>query len=131
MMAYLKNKKVLGVLIGTLLVIGLVGITPKILHSQNTEGGGNAPVTLLFWGYAFDLNGNRKPYGTPVYAIHATDPNIPPREGSVKNDNGYYEIYGHPGDIGEPFYLNYNPNATSGTGPVTAPAEVNIFPSQW
>ncbi len=124
MMAYLKNKKVLGVMIGTLLVIGLVGITPKILHSQNTER------YKLFWEYAFTLNGERLPAGTEVWAIHAQNPEIK-RSGVVLNDLGYYEIWGHPPDVGQPFYLNYSPNATSGTGPVTAPAEVNIFPSQW
>ena len=131
MRTYLKNKKALGVLIGALVIIGLLGITPRLLHSQNTEGSGSTPLTRIFWGYAFDINGNRQPAGTPVYAIHATDPNIPPRVGSVKDNTGYYEIYGHPGDLGQPFYLAYSPNATSGTGPVTAPAEVNIFPSQW
>ena len=128
----MEPKKIVGLVMGALIVIGLVGITPRILHSQNTEGSeGSAPRVLIFWGYAFDFYGNRKHEGDPVYAIHATDPNIPSREGEVKNDYGYYEVYGHPGDIGEPFYLNYNPNATSGTGPVIAPAEVNIMPRQW
>jgi len=128
MRAYLKNKRVLGVLIGALVIIGLVGITPRILHSQNTEGSGGG--VLLFHGYAFDINGDRKEQGTEVWATEVNNPEASIR-GWVINDYGEYYIYGHTTNLGRQYYLNYAPHATSGTGPVTAPAEVNIMPSQW
>ena len=127
-MPYLKSKKVLGVLIGTLLVIGLVGITPKILHSQNTQGSGGG--VLLFWGYAYDINGDPKQPGDEVWATEVGNPNMS-ISGTVIYPNGYYEIRGYTYHLGRQYYLNYTPNATSGTGPVTAPSEANIFPSQW
>jgi len=128
MRTYLKNKRVLGVLIGALVIIGLVGITPRILHSQNTEGSEGG--VLLFWGHAYDINGNPKQPGDPVWATEANNPESSIR-GSVIDSTGYYQIWGHTTNLGERYYLDYSPHATSGTGPVTAPAEVNIFPSQW
>ncbi len=130
MRTYLKNKRVLGVLIGTLVIIGLLGITPRLLHSQNTQGSGSTGGVLLFHGYAYDINGNPKSAGSLVYATKVGNPEAS-ISGSVINDNGEYYIYGHTTNLGEQYYLNYAPHATSGTGPVTAPAEVNIIPSQW
>ena len=129
MLKVLKTKKVLGLVIGALVVVGLVSTVPKILYSQNLKGKGPGNV-LLFTGFAYDILGKPKPQGTPVYATEVGRPSAS-IEGEVVDNNGKYVIYGYTYHLGRQYYLSYSPNATQGTGPVTAPDTVNIFPSQW
>ncbi len=123
MRTYLKNKRVLGVLIGALVIIGLVGITPRIAHADNPQ---EAPK---FWGYAYDINGKLKTDGY-VWATNVDDPSEVYGPAAI-NPDGSYELYMCLGCQYKRFYLAYAPNATSGTGPVSPPKNVDIHPDQW
>lgn len=119
-----KSKKALRVIVGLLVVVALIGITPMIVHGDNLQ-------PPKFWGKAYSTNGNFMSMGTPIYATSVANPNEV-YIGYVVDNQGNYQLYTCDGCEGRQFVINYGPPDPYYYGILASPpAQVDIHPENF